>query len=162
MEISVRPVVSEDWLDIKRIYEDGLETKMATFETKAPESYDKWFGEANPQCSLVAYDGKQILGWCKLTPVSNRSVYKGVGEVSVYIASAARGKGIGSLLLQHLITASEKEGFWTLEASIFKTNDASINLHKKHGFRVVGVREKIAQLDGVWKDTLFLERRTAL
>lgn len=159
MAISVRSVVCEDWQDVKRIYEEGLETKMATFETKAPESYDEWFGEANPHCSLVAYEGKQILGWCKLTPVSKRSVYKGVGEVSIYIASDARGKGIGDLLLKQLIVTSEKEAFWTLESKIFKENVASLNLHLNNGFRVVGIREKIAQLDGVWKDNMLLERR---
>lgn len=162
MTISVRSVVNQDWVDVKRIYEAGIETKMATFETKAPESYDEWFGEANPQCSLVAYEGKQILGWCKLTPVSKRSVYKGVGEISIYIALHARRKGIGNLLLKHLIINSEKEGFWTLESKIFKENVASINLHINNGFRIVGVREKIAQLDGVWKDNVLLERRKDL
>lgn len=159
MVISVRSVVSEDWRNVKRIYEAGIETKIATFETKAPESYDEWFGEANPQCSLVAYEGKHILGWCKLTPVSKRSVYKGVGEVSIYIASDARGKGIGNLLLKHLIVNSEREGFWTLESKIFKENVASLNLHITNGFRIVGVREKIAKVDGVWKDNILLERR---
>lgn len=159
MTISIRSVVREDWLDVKRIYEAGIETKIATFETKAPKSYDEWFGEANSQCSFVAYEGKQILGWCKLTPVSNRSVYKGVGEVSIYIDPHAKGKGVGNLLLKQLIVTSEKEGFWTLESKIFKENIASINLHKKNGFRIVGIREQIAQLDGVWKDNVLLERR---
>lgn len=136
MAISVRSVVSEDWLDVKRIYEAGIETKMATFETKTPESYDEWFGEANPQCSLVAYEGKQILGWCKLTPVSKRSVYKGVGEVNIYIDPHEKGKGVGDLLLKYLIVTSEKEGYWTLESKIFKENIASLNLHKKNNFRI--------------------------
>lgn len=118
--IKIRSVTSEDWSDIKRIYEAGIETKMATFESKASESYDEWFGEANPQCSLVAYESNQILGWCKLTPVSKRTVYKGVGEVSIYIAPHAKGQGIGHLLLNHMIITSEKEGYWTLESKSLK------------------------------------------
>ncbi|MEK4385994.1 N-acetyltransferase family protein [Solibacillus sp. FSL W7-1464] len=162
MAIKVRSVVSEDWQDVKRIYEAGIETKMATFESKAPASYDEWFGEANPQCSFVAYEEIHILGWCKLSPVSKRNVYKGVGEVSIYIDTHAKGKGIGDLLLKHMIIASEKEGFWTLESKIFKENVASLNLHIKNGFRIVGVREKIAQLDGIWKDNVLLERRNSI
>lgn len=135
---------------------------MAKFESKAPASYNEWFGEANSSCSFVATEENQILGWCKLSPVSKRNVYKGVGEVSIYIASYAKGKGIGDLLLNHLIVASEKEGYWTLESKIFKENVASLKLHKKNGIRIVGIREKIAQLDGEWKDNLLLERRKAL
>lgn len=101
------------------------------FESKAPDSYNEWFGKANPNCSFVATEENQILGWCKLTPVSKRNVYKGVGEVSIYIAPDAKRKGIGDLLLNHMIVASEKEGFWTLESKIFKENVASLKLHKK-------------------------------
>lgn len=159
MAIKIRFVTSEDWPDVKKIYEAGIDTKMATFESKAPESYNEWFGEANSNCSFVATEENQILGWCKLTPVSKRNVYKGVGEVSIYIAPNAKGKGIGHLLLNHLIVASEKEGYWTLESKIFKENVASLKLHKKNGFRIVGIREKIAQLNGEWKDNVLLERR---
>lgn len=159
MTIKIRFVTSEDWLDVKRIYEAGIDTKKATFESKAPESYNEWFGEAIPTCSFVALEENQILGWCKLTPVSKRKVYKGVGEVSIYIAPEANGKGIGNLLLNHMILASENEGFWTLESKIFKENVASLNLHKKNGFRIVGIREKIALLDGDWKDNVLMERR---
>ena len=162
MAIKVRFVTSEDWLDVKRIYKAGIATKMATFESKVPESYEEWFGQSNPKCSFVAYERNLILGWCKLTPVSKRNVYKGVGEISIYIAPNAQGKGIGDLLLKHLIVTSEKEGYWTLESKIFKENLASLNLHKKNGFRIVGVREKIAQRDGVWKDNVLLERRKPL
>lgn len=159
MAIKIRFVTSEDWLDVKRIYEVGIDTKMATFESKAPESYNEWFGEANPNCSFVALEENQILGWCKLTPVSKRKVYKGVGEVSIYIAPDVKGKGIGHLLLNHMILASENEGFWTLESKIFEENVVSIKLHIKNGFRVVGVREKIAQINGEWKDNVLMERR---
>lgn len=162
MAIKIRFVTSEDWLDVKRIYEAGIDTKMATFESKAPEFYNEWFGEANPNCSFVATEENQILGWCKLTPVSKRKVYKGVGEVSIYIAPEANGKGIGNLLLNHMILASENEGFWTLESKIFKENVASLNLHKKNGFRIVGIREKIALLDGVWRDNVLMERRKVI
>ena len=161
MAFKIRFVTSEDWLDVKRIYEAGIDTKMATFESKAPESYNEWVGEANLNCSFVALEENQILGWCKLTPVSKRMVYKGVGEVSIYIAPEAKGKGIGNLLLNHMILASENEGFWTLESKIFKENVASLILHKKNGFRIVGIREKIALLDGVWRDNVLMERRMA-
>ncbi|MFL0582818.1 GNAT family N-acetyltransferase [Solibacillus silvestris] len=162
MTIEIRFVTSEDWLDVKRIYEAGIDTKIATFESNAPDSYNEWFGEANPNCSFVALEENHILGWCKLTPVSKREVYKGVGEVSIYIAPDAIGKGIGHLLLNHMITASEKEGFWTLESKIFKENVASLNLHIKNGFRMVGIREKIAQLNGEWKDNILMERRRSI
>lgn len=143
MSIKIRIVTSEDWLDVKRIYEAGIDTKLATFESKAPDSYNEWFGAAKPHCSFVASEENQILGWCKLTPVSKRKVYKGVGEISIYIAPDAKGKGIGNLLLNHMIITSENEGFWTLESKIFKENVASLNLHKKNGFRIVGMREKM-------------------
>lgn len=160
--MNVRPVIKEDWPAVSRIYEAGIKTKIATFETKVPESYEEWFGEAIPECSLVVFEGKEILGWCRLTPVSKRKVYRGVGEVSIYIDPQVKGKGVGDFLLKQLILISEKEGFWTLESKILKENIASINLHKKNGFRVVGIREKIAQLDGVWKETVLMERRSAL
>lgn len=143
MAIKIRSITSDDWLDVKRIYKAGIDTKMATFESKAPESYNDWFGEANPNCSFVATEENQILGWCKLTPVSKRNVYKGVGEVSIYIAPHAKGKGIGDLLLNHMIVASEKEGFWTLESKIFKENVASLKLHKKMAFELWGFEKRL-------------------
>ena len=161
MAIKIRFVTNNDWPDVKRIYKSGIETKMATFESNVPKSYEEWFGQADAHCSFVAFEDNKILGWCKLTPVSKRDVYKGVGEVSIYIDTHAKGKGIGDLLLKHLIVTSEKQGYWTLESKIFEENIASLNLHMKNDFRVVGVREKIARLDGVWKDSMLLERRKA-
>ncbi|SOC22479.1 phosphinothricin acetyltransferase [Ureibacillus xyleni] len=162
MDIGIRQVTKDDWDQVKFIYEAGIATKIATFETQAPSSFEKWIGNANRGCSFVAQEGSTILGWCKLTPVSTREVYSGVGEVSIYTHPAAKGKGIGTLLLQNLIEKSEHHGFWTLEAKIFKENEASIHLHMKNGFRLVGIREKIGKRDGVWKDNVFLERRSTL
>ncbi|MEA0552981.1 N-acetyltransferase family protein [Lysinibacillus irui] len=162
MTVNIRKVSESDWQQVKDIYELGIETKIATFETIAPATFEEWLKNANPECSLVAEEGSNILGWCKLTPVSSRQVYLGVGEISIYIHPTVTGKGIGNKLLQTLINKSEEEGFWTLEAKIFLENEASIQLHKKNGFKVVGIREKIGKRDGVWKDNIFLERRSSL
>ena len=150
-----------DWPQVKLIYQQGIDTKQATFETKVPE-WNGWNQKYYPFCRFVALDQKIIVGWATLAPVSKRTVYKGVAEVSVYIASNARGQGIGFALLQHLVTASEEAGIWTLQSSIFPENEASIYIHQKAGFRIVGTREKIGQLHGTWKDNIFMERRSKL
>ena len=160
MTLQIRQVTNDDWEQVRWIYEAGIATKLATFETQAPSFYEQWISNAVLTCSLVAVEGNQIKGWCKLNPVSARKVYEGVGEVSVYVHPEAKGQGIGHQLLQNLIQKSEEEGYWTLESKIFVENHASIQLHKKNGFRAVGIREKIAMLDGEWKDTLLLERRS--
>ncbi|MGI2326742.1 GNAT family N-acetyltransferase [Planococcus sp. YIM B11945] len=159
MSQSIRTLIEEDWPAVKRIYEAGLATGLATFETDMP-SYEEWANQAPPGCRLVLEEQHQILGWCKLSSVSSRKVYEGVGEVSVYVHPAYKGKGIGNLLLQALIRTSEQEGFWMLQASIFPENPASLLLHLKNGFREVGRRERIGQLNGVWRDTILLERRS--
>lgn len=159
MRHTIRILIQEDWPAVKRIYEAGLATGLATFETEVP-SYDEWTNQAPPGCRIVLEEQQQILGWCKLSYVSSRKVYEGVGEVSVYVDSAYKGKGIGNELLQALIQISEQEGFWTLQASIFPENHASLQLHLKNGFREVGRRERIGKLDGVWRDTILLERRS--
>lgn len=156
---TIRNVTQEDWPQLKRIYEAGIATGLATFETQAT-SYEKWIDYTHPACRLVLEEQNQILGWCKLSVVSSRKVYKGVGEVSVYVHPEQKGKGLGNLLLQELIRTSEKEGFWTLQAAIFPENHASLQLHLKNGFREVGFRERIGKLDGVWRDNVFLERRS--
>lgn len=162
MDFTIRDVVKDDWEQIKYIYEAGISTGLATFETITPSTYEQWVIKAHPKCTLVAQDKDKILGWCKITPISDRLVYAGVGEVSIYIDPKEQGKGIGSLLLKNLIILSEEQGFWTLQASIFPENNSSIYLHKKNGFREVGIREKIGKLNGKWRDNFLLERRSKL
>ncbi|RXT03891.1 GNAT family N-acetyltransferase [Ammoniphilus sp. CFH 90114] len=155
----IREIQEKDWDQCKVIYEAGIATGHATFEVKSPP-YEEWISSAVMGCSLVAYDGDTILGWCKLSRVSDRCVYAGVGEVSVYVHPEAKGKGIGSVLLNGLIKKSEEKGYWTLNAGVFPENEASIQLHKKHDFREVGRRERIGKMNGIWRDVVLLERRS--
>lgn len=154
--ISMEP---HHWQAVKSIYESGIATKNATFQSAAPE-WDEWNQSHADNGRLVAVDGDQVMGWAALTPVSGRCVYAGVGEVSVYVAASARGKGIGRTLLEELIVVSEKNGYWTLQAGIFPENSASIKIHEACGFRTVGFREKIGKMDGTWRDTVLMERRS--
>ena len=145
---------------MRGIYEQGLATGQATFTTEAPDWAD-WDSSHLPHSRLVAVaDAGPVLGWAALSPVSSRSVYRGVAEVSVYVAAGARGQGVGRRLLAGLVAESEAQGIWTLQASIFPENLASVRLHEAAGFRLVGRRERISQLRGVWRDTLLLERRS--
>ena len=150
---------ASDWEQVHAIYLEGVRTGDATFETEAP-SWERWdeghllFGR------LVLREGAAVLGWAALSPVSKREVYRGVAEVTVYVAEGARGRGIGRALLAALIAESERNGIWTLQASIFPENTASVELHRRCGFREVGRRERIAKLHGVWRDTLLFERRS--
>lgn len=155
----VEPMTAHDWPAVRRIYEDGLATRNATFETTAP-AWDEWDGRHHRFGRLVARSHTEVAGWAAMSSVSARAVYAGVAEVSVYVAQAHRGRGVGSALLSALIAASERAGIWTLQASIFPENAASLVLHQKHGFRIVGKRERIGRLDGTWRDTLLLERRS--
>jgi len=157
--MDIRNFTHEDYPQIAAIYMQGIETGIATFETSVP-AWDQWDKAHLAACRIVAYEGQTIKGWAALTPVSGRCVYAGVAEVSVYVAAEFRGSGIGRILLQRLIHASEEEGLWTLQAGIFSENKASIQLHEKCGFRMIGYREKIGQLNGVWKDTVLMERRS--
>lgn len=150
----------EDWPEVARIYGEGIATGNATFETTAP-GWETWDRNHSDDCRLVAVLDDAIAGWAALSPVSGRYVYRGVAEVSVYVSSSARGRGIGSALLGALAVASEEAGYWTLQTSIFPENAASISLHEKHGFRIVGTRERIGQHNGTWRDTVFMERRSA-
>lgn len=159
MEINIRRMTQSDWPQVKVIYEEGIKSKNATFETQAP-TYEKWMDAAHPDCHLVAEEDDQVLAWAKVLFTSARPVYAGVGEVSIYVHPSAKGKGIGSKLLQELIISSEQQGFWTLKAVIFPENVASINLHKKCGFRIVGTHEKMGKMDGIWRDNVVMERRS--
>lgn len=150
---------AEHWTSVKAIYESGIATGNATFQTTAPE-WEEWDKGHVTSCRLIAIEDNQILGWAALSAVSGRCVYAGVAEVSVYVHPDARGKGVGHQLLQALITESEENGFWTLQAGIFPENTSSIHIHEKNGFRIIGRREKIGQMNGKWRDTLLLERRS--
>ncbi|MFO7696880.1 MAG: N-acetyltransferase family protein [Anaerolineae bacterium] len=156
----VEPLRPEDWPAVVRIYREGIATGQATFELEAPD-WALWDRHHLPEPRLVARDeGGVIVGWAALSPVSARAVYRGVAEVSVYVATAERSQGIGRALLEALIAASERAGLWTLQAGIFPENVASLRLHAACGFRVVGRRERLGQLRGVWRDVLLLERRS--
>ncbi len=150
----------EDWAAVREIYREGIATGEATFERAAP-GWEKWDAGHLRCCRLVARVGKEVLGWAALSPVSGRAVYAGVAEVSVYVAARARGRGVGRLLLAALMAESERNGIWTLQCSIFPENRASIELHRKAGFRVVGTRERIGCMEGRWRDTVLMERRSA-
>ncbi|MBW8682831.1 GNAT family N-acetyltransferase [Chitinophaga rhizophila] len=147
------------WKEVKDIYEGGIATGNATFQTNAPE-WAEWDNGHVKECRFVAIEDGRVLGWAALSPVSGRCVYAGVAEVSVYVKESARGRGIGNQLLKALIDESERHNFWTLQSGIFPENLASIKLHENNGFRKVGYREKIGKMNGVWRDTLLLERRS--
>jgi L-amino acid N-acyltransferase YncA len=157
--ISIEQMVERDWPAVRAIYEEGINTGNATFE-KSPPEWASWDAGHLRVCRLVARSGDDVLGWAALSSVSSRCVYAGVAEVSVYVARQAQGRGIGTKLLTSLVEASEREGIWTLQAGIFPENIPSVELHKHHGFRIVGTREKIGSMDGRWRDVLLLERRT--
>ena len=158
-----------DWPQVRAIYLEGIATGQATFEQSAPE-WDAWDHKHLLPCRLVArqhassqtvqHQTRQIVGWAALTPYAARAVYAGDAEVSVYIAAAHRGAGVGRGLLDALVAASELAGIWTLQAGVFPENTASVRLHERSGFRIVGRRERIGQLHGVWRDVLLLERRS--
>jgi L-amino acid N-acyltransferase YncA len=159
MDYVIEALCAHDWEQVRAIYLEGIATGQATFQTSAPE-WEEWDAGHLPHCRLVARTDGRVLGWAALSPTSKRACYAGVAEVSVYIAAAARGQGVGKALLAALIAASEEHGIWTLWAAIFPENAASIRLHVQAGFREVGRRERIAQLHGVWRDTVILERRS--
>ena len=144
---------------VKQIYLDGIATGQATFQTDAPE-WEEWDKSHLKHSRIISLDGEVIIGWAALTPVSGRCVYAGVAEVSVYVAASHRGKGIGKILLNELVLRSEQNSIWTLQAGIFPENKASVQLHKNNGFRIIGTREKIGQMNGIWRDTLLMERRS--
>jgi len=157
----VTPMTAEDWPSVRQIYEEGIATGNATFEKSAPD-YDAWDRGHLSRCRLVAREDGEVAGWAALSPVSSRCVYGGVAEVSVYVRETARGRGVGLALMKALVEESEKAGIWTLQAGIFPENAASIDVHGKVGFRIVGVREKLGVMDGRWRDVVLMERRSGV
>lgn len=158
---TIEALTPDDWAAVRAIYLEGIASGLATFETEAPE-WASWDRARLGLGRLAARSATGIVGWTALSPVSARPVYAGVAEVSLYVAGAARGQGVGTALLRALIEATEQAGIWTLQGSIFPENLASLALVKKCGFRVVGRRERIGQRNGVWKDTILWERRSRL
>lgn len=162
MNFKIRYMTPSDGPDVLRIYEEGINTGKATFESRTP-SWDEWDHAHYWQSRLIAESPEgEVLGWAALSSTSSREVYQGVAEISIYVSESYRGKQIGLALLHRLIAESENVGIWTLTATIFAENEASIALHRRCGFRRVGRREKIAQLHGEWKDVVIYERRSAL
>ena len=157
----IRLMQPEDSSEVMRIYADGIAGRNATFETVLP-SWETWSAKHLPTCRLVAEGDGKILGWVAFSQVSAREVYRGVIEESVYIDAAAQGKGLGYALLSEGVCQTEAEGYWMIQTSIFPENVASIKLHEKCGFRIVGHRERIAKLDSIWRNTVMLERRSKI
>jgi L-amino acid N-acyltransferase YncA len=154
-------MAADDWTAVRAIYLEGIATGNATFETAAPK-WEAWDRAHLGSCRFVALSQGAIAGWAALSAVSSRCVYAGVAEVSVYVAGRARGKGVGLALMTGLVAESEKEGIWTLQAGIFPENVASVELHKRVGFRVVGKRERVGCMDGRWRDVVLMERRSTI
>ncbi|MDP4146282.1 MAG: N-acetyltransferase family protein [Bacillota bacterium] len=162
MKYIIDEMKPEDWKQVAAIYLEGIEGGNATFETEVP-SWEKWDNGHFQCCRLVARKDSNVLGWIALSPTSTRKCFSGVAEVSIYIGSAYTGQGIGKSLLTKLIEISENNGFWSLQSVIMKENITSINLHEGRGFRNLGIKEKIAQMDnGTWRDVVLMERRSKL
>jgi L-amino acid N-acyltransferase YncA len=160
-QVAIAALVAADWADVARIYAEGIATGVATFETELP-AWEEWDRAHLPEHRLLARDDGRVVGWAALAPVSSRCVYTGVAEVSVYVAADARGRGVGTALLAALVESSDAGGLWTLEAGILPENEASVRMHERCGFRVVGRRERLGRMRGEWRDVLLLERRSAV
>jgi phosphinothricin acetyltransferase len=159
MEVIVDALTPSDWERVRAIYQEGIATGQATFEVEAP-SWEEWDAGHHPFGRLAARRDGLLVGWAALSPVSRRRCYAGVAEVSVYVGAEHRGRGVGRALLAAVIAESERHGIWTLQGAAFPENEASLALQRSCGFRVVGRRERIARLHGVWRDTLLTERRS--
>ena len=157
--MNIEKLTEKHWPEVKAIYESGIATGNAHFSLNVPD-WDEWDNTHIKNCRFVATENGEVLGWAALTAISDRCVFAGVAEVSVYVAEKARGKGVGKQLLGTLVKESEKHNFWTLESRIFAENIASIKIHEQNGFRIIGRRERIGKLNGVWRDTILLERRS--
>ncbi len=161
--VRLRSLEPADWPAVAAIYGAGIATGEATFDTAVP-TWERWSSEHLAHPRLVAVDGagEGVVGWAALSTVSDRCAYGGVAEVSIYVDPAATGRGVGSALLARLVADAEAAGLWTLQAGVFPENTASLSLHRRHGFRVVGTRERLGQLAGKWRDVVLLERRSAV
>ena len=163
MDLQIVTLMPEHWNSVREIYREGLQTGQATFETADP-SWERWDAGHLPFARLLGISSESpngvVRGWAALSPVSARAAYAGVAEVSVYVGKRWRGQGVGRALLDALVVESERNGIWTLQASIFPENEGSIALHKSCGFREVGRRERIGKLNGTWRDTVLMERRS--
>jgi L-amino acid N-acyltransferase YncA len=156
--VELRALTEDDWTAVAEIYWDGMRDGLATFATEVP-SWEDWDAAHLAGHRIVAESLGEIVGWAALSPASSRRCYAGVAENSVYVSEEARGRGVGRALLRALISGARVDGIWTIQTSIFPENRVSLALHERCGFRVVGRRERIAKRDGIWRDTLFLERR---
>ena len=157
--VDIRRMRPEDWPEVEAIYAAGIRTGEATFETETP-SWEEFDAGRLAEHRLVAVEDDRVVGWAALSPTSPRPCYAGVVENSVYVAADARGRGVGRALLEALVSGADDAGLWTIQTSVFPENTATLALHERAGFRVVGRRERVAQLGGVWRDTLLLERRS--
>jgi L-amino acid N-acyltransferase YncA len=157
--ITIEALLPEHWLGVARVYAEGIATGNATFETEVP-TWDRWDDVHLPDHRFVALHGDEVVGWVAAVPVSDRCVYGGVVEHSVYVKEAVRGRGIGRRLLEELIASTEAAGVWTIQTGVFPENEASVRLHERVGFQVVGRRKRLGKLHGVWRDVLLLERRS--
>jgi phosphinothricin acetyltransferase len=160
-ELHIDSLAPSDWERVRAIYIEGLDTGQASFETRAP-TWDAWDAAHHAHSRRVVRDGADIVAWGALSPLSRRPCYAGVAEVSVYVSAAARGRGVGRRLLEALVASSERHGIWTLFASTFPENEASLRMQATCGFRVLGRRERVAQHHGVWRDTVITERRSRI
>ena len=161
MDFVIEKMKEEDWDDVASIFREGIATGNATFYTEAP-AWEIWDKNHLDDCRLVAKSKGRVIGWAALSPFSSKSFYAGVAEVSLYVTCSARGKGVGKALLNALIEESERVGIWTLQGRILRENLTSLTLCKKCGFRKVGYRERISQMNGVWRDVILMERRSKL
>ena len=155
----IEPLREEHWPEVAGIYADGIATRLATFETEVPP-WEAWDAARLLDHRFVAVEDGVVLGFAAASGVSDRCVYAGVVENSVYVAASARGRGVGRALLDALIVSTEAAGIWTIQSGIFPENEASVRLHERCGFRVVGRRERLGKLDGEWRDVLLVERRS--
>lgn len=156
----IRKMTKKDIVRVLEIYQMGIDTRNATFETEVP-AWAEWDKKHLPHSRFVFTENEKVLGWAALSAVSARPAYQGVAEVSIYIDNDFRGKGIGSRLMEKVIQSSEENGIWTLNSSVFPENAATLKLHEKFGFRIIGIKEKVARLDGKWRNTVLLERRSS-